>query len=201
MKQQLVSRLLGPEKTWGRRVARVALMLGILAAGLLATVAVDRALALSGTAVTTLAAAPDGHPGERPAGGVSIQATTRISIPFRFSSRMPILTQGDELLAGGQGACTAGEALTVTFVITAPNVAVGTRGVWSQTCTGGLQDWSALVTAATPTSFVPGAAEACGVVTTHAAGYVTDSATWCELVELVALDQAVYLPFIVREPN
>jgi hypothetical protein len=176
-------------------VARVALMLGILAAGLLATVAVDRALALSRTAVTTtLAAAPDEHPGGQPAGGVSIQAMTRISIPFRFSSRMPTLTQGDEFLAGGQDACTAGEELTVTFVITAPNVAVGSRGAWSQTCTGGLQDWSALVTVATRTSFVPGEAEACGVVTTHAAGYVTHSATWCELVELVALDQ----PFSVH---
>jgi hypothetical protein len=190
--------LYGREKIPGRRLARMALVVGLLVAGLLATVAFDRALALHGT---TLAAVPDGSAAGQPAGDASIQATARISIPFRFSGRMPILAEGSELLAGGQGACTAGESVRVSFVISVPFGGLGNQGAWSETCTGRLQDWSAQVAATTGSAFVPGEAEVCGEATTLAEGYVTDSATWCEEVELVALDQALYLPLSLRGPN
>jgi hypothetical protein len=68
-----------------------------------------------------------------------------------------------------------------------------------QDCTGELQTWSALTTAATSDLFVNGAAEACGFATTREGEYVTDTFTWCKDVDLIALNEQTYLPIIAKQ--
>jgi hypothetical protein len=197
MKQQLWSWVVGRGRTPGSRLARMALALSILAAGLLATVAVDRGLARHGTAGTALAAAPVMNAAAQPAGSSQIQASPLISIPtiFRFSSPMPILSQGRHILAEGVGECSAGLTVSISFVITPPGFATGQVGEWSQPCTGETQEWATRVVAEPDVTFAPGIAPACGVATSRdGAGYIFDSSSWCEDILLVAFDHVVYLP-------
>jgi hypothetical protein len=132
-------------------------------------------------------------------GGTGIQATTRISIPFGFQTPLPALHAGRDVLASGHGGCTADELVTVVVTVTQSSSGAVATGEHQWTCTGELQTWSLLVAANTSASFSSAAGQACGLATTRSGGYVTDSFDWCKDVDLLRLDQQLYLPVTLAQ--
>jgi hypothetical protein len=127
-----------------------------------------------------------------------IQATRRISIPFGFQTPLPVLADGRDVLASGHGGCTAEEQVTIAITITQSTSGAVATGEKVQTCTGELQLWDAAVSSDTTSSFTNGAAEACGLATTRNGGYVTDTFDWCRDVDLLRLEQRIFLPSILK---
>lgn len=128
-----------------------------------------------------------------------IRATYRISIPYGFDSPLPVLAAGRDVVTSGHGGCTAGQQVTVAITVTQTTSGAQGTGDMQQACTGALQRWNAVATANTTSAFSDGAAEACGFATTRDGdGYVTDTFEWCKDVELVTLEEQVYLPLIAK---
>lgn len=176
----------------------------ILAAILLAGFAlVNGVLARAGggesTAVAQAVTADRGRPPDAQGNdghGPEIMATNRISIPYGVEATLPLSTIGREILISGHGGCTENEEVTVELTVTQAATGATATGQTQQTCSGVLQQWQALATADTATAFDGGAAEVCGVATTRADGYVTDTFEWCRDVTLIWRS---YLPLILRE--
>jgi hypothetical protein len=123
-----------------------------------------------------------------------IRATLRISIPYGFDTPLPVLAEGRDVIASGHGGCTADEQVTVAVTITQSTSGAIATGQTQQTCTGELQTWSVRVTANTTATLATAPGEACGLASTREGGYVTDTYDWCKDVDLLRLDQRVFLP-------
>jgi len=122
--------------------------------------------------------------------------TRRISVPFGFDTPLPVIGAGRKVVVSGHGGCTAGEEVTVAITVTQTSSGAVATGQEQQLCSGELQTWSSVATAVSATVFANGPAESCGLATTRANGYVTDTFEWCKDVDLVALTQEAYLPAV-----
>lgn len=132
-------------------------------------------------------------------GGPVIQATERISIPYGFYATLPLTDGANSVVASGEGACTAGEDITITFTVTQSSSGASVDGVWNGVCTGALQTWTNAPTATpSPNAFVPGPAEACAFAETHDSEDPDPTATqdWCDPVLLGS--SHIYLPISMK---
>ncbi|MDX1686445.1 MAG: hypothetical protein R3248_00545 [Candidatus Promineifilaceae bacterium] len=129
-------------------------------------------------------------------GGREIQATERISIPYGFTSTLPISIDGQGVQAIGHGGCTENEAVTVAVTVTQSTTGAVATGEWQGTCTGELQHWRVDATLVSGNAFEAGAAEVCGVATTRSDGEVTDTDEWCP-EDGVTLIWRAYVPTIL----
>ena len=127
-------------------------------------------------------------------GGISIQSTNLISIPYGFDTPLPVLNEGRDVIASGHGACTDNQEVTIAVTVTQTSSGAMATGETVQTCNGELQAWNAWATIDTSTLFETDPGEACGLATTRDNGYVTDTFDWCKSVDLIRLDSRVYLP-------
>lgn len=123
-----------------------------------------------------------------------IQSTRRISIPYGIASPLPMSSDGKNIIVTGHGGCTQYEEVTVTVTITQTVSGASATGETQQTCSGELQNWTAVATAETSTPFEAAGARACGVATTRADGEVTDTYEWCRDVTLTFW--RIHLPFL-----
>ncbi|HSM57760.1 MAG TPA: hypothetical protein VK879_16525 [Candidatus Sulfomarinibacteraceae bacterium] len=132
-------------------------------------------------------------------GGPVVQATERISIPFGFYATLPMTNSASSVVASGEGACTAGEEITITFTVTQSSSGASVDGVWNGVCTGALQTWTNAPTATpSPNAFVPGPAEACAFAETYDGEDPDPTATqsWCDPVLLGS--SHIYLPVSMK---
>ncbi|MCA9974040.1 MAG: hypothetical protein KC425_27700 [Anaerolineales bacterium] len=53
-------------------------------------------------------------------------------------------------------------------------------------------------TAVSTPAFTAGPAEACGLATSRAGSTITDTYAWCKDVDLVIVDQQIYLPLVLQ---
>lgn len=127
--------------------------------------------------------------------GTLIRSTRRISIPYGFDSPLPLDLAEQRIRASGEGACTAGEDVTIAVTITQAATGATAVGETVASCTGQVQRWSAIAAVQSGAAIAPGTAEACGVATTRQEGEVTDTFEWCRDV---ALHVRVYLPVVIR---
>lgn len=124
--------------------------------------------------------------------GPIIQVTERISIPYGFDAALPLASDGSIAAVSGEGACTAGDSITITFVVTQTTSAASANGVWNGTCTGQLQRWIQTPTATPGPNFNAGEAVACA--TAQTVGDEPDTQEWCNTVFLAPYHN--YLPHI-----
>lgn len=122
-------------------------------------------------------------------GGPVVQVTERISIPYGFDAALPLAGDGSIAAVSGQGACTAGDSIAITFVVTQTTSGASASGVWNGTCTGQLQRWTQAPTATPSPNFDAGEAVACA--TAQTLGDEPDTQNWCDPVFL-----ASYLNFL-----
>lgn len=130
-----------------------------------------------------------------------IRATDRISIPYGFQSTLPLIDDGQTVIARGHGGCTAGQQFTVDVTVTQGAYGVIGAGQTTGTCDGQLQTWHAMVQAYPGSSFSSGPAESCGTATTSDDGAQTDVFEWCKDVVLDPLDNELYLPITAALPH
>ena len=129
---------------------------------------------------------------------LSLHSTRRISVPFGFDTPLPVIDTGKSVVVSGHGGCTAGEQVTIAITVTQSSSGAVATGQKEQLCSGELQMWSSVATAVSTSLFASGPAESCGLATTRANGYVTDTFEWCKDVDLMALTQEVYLPAVLH---
>lgn len=123
-----------------------------------------------------------------------IRSTRLISIPYGFDTPLPLDVTRQQVRAAGEGACTAGETVTVAVTISQTSTGANAVGEQVLTCTGQVQRWWAITTVPSGPALELGTAEACGVATTRQNGAVTDTFDWCREV---VLNTEVYLPLVV----
>lgn len=165
----------------------------ILAAGLLAVFGLLHGVLAEARGVEAATAIAQSSPTSQrqpavepdPAGAPRLMATSRISIPYGVEPTLPLGTLGRDVLISGHGGCTENEVVTVELTVTQAATGATAVGDTQQVCNGLLQHWYALAHADTPTLFSGGAAEVCGIATTHDSGEVTDTYEWCRDVTLV----------------
>lgn len=126
--------------------------------------------------------------------GPIVQVTERISIPFGFDAALQLAGDGSIAAVSGQGACTAGDSITITFVVTQTSSGATATGVWNGTCTGQLQTWTQAPTATPSPNFDAGEAVACA--TAETLGDEPDTQEWCDPVFVAP--HTVYLPNIQK---
>jgi hypothetical protein len=125
----------------------------------------------------------------------ALRAPERISIPYGFADHLP-LAAGTIVTASGHGGCTEGEVVTIDVTITQTIGGPAATGQTEQTCTGELQTWDVVATAAPGAGLVDGPATACGLATTRDQyGAETDTYAWCKAV---TLNWQLYLPLTTR---
>lgn len=124
--------------------------------------------------------------------GPIVQVTERISIPFGFDGALRLANDGSIAAVSGQGACTAGDSITITFVVTQTSSGAIANGVWNGECTGQRQTWTQAPTATPSPNFDSGEAVACA--TAQTLGDEPDTQEWCDPVFLAPY--TVYLPHI-----
>lgn len=130
-------------------------------------------------------AKPDGD-------GPIVQVTERITIPYGFDAALPLAADGSIAAVSGQGACTAGDTITITFVVTQTSGGPSANGVWNGECMGQLQRWIQAPTATPSPNFDAGEAVACATAVTSADE--PDLQEWCDPVFLMPYHN--YLPHI-----
>ena len=79
----------------------------------------------------------------------------------------------------GPFSCLPSESFELQVTVSQHSSGIEGSGLLSSPCMGGVQRWTAAVTAAAGTSFLPGPARACTAATIHHEGRTIGETQWC----------------------